>query len=115
MLYVIIEGYRRKDGDGNIKEIVFEDCVGITESIEKAYGIAYLCLCDSIRDCDQEGEIVTIHPPIRDEDNEDEFIITTSGNQKSIQDYVKIFALKEGSDTNRIARNIARYGSKEDN
>lgn len=69
MRYVIIEGYRDKDDDGTINEIVFEDCIGITESLEEAYGIAYLTLCNSIKDCDQEGEEVAIQPPMYDEDN----------------------------------------------
>lgn len=115
MRYVIIGGYRDKDDDGTIKEIVFEDCIGITESVEEAYGIAYLTLCNALKDCDQEGEIVTIRPPIYDADNEDEFFITTSDNQKHVQDFCKIFAISDDSEKERISRNISRYGSKEDN
>lgn len=114
MRYVIINGYRDKNEDGTLGDIVFEDCIGIAESVEEAYGIAYLTLCCAIRDSDQEGEIVTINPPIYDEDNEDEFIITTSNNQKSIKDYCKIFAISDASEKERISRNIGRYGSKED-
>ena len=116
MKYVIINGYRDKhESDGTLGDIVFEYCIGITESVEEAYGIAYLTLCSSLKDSDQEGEIVTINPPSYDEDNEDEFVITTSDNQKHFQDYVKIFALKDSSVNDRIVRNIGRYGSKEDN
>lgn len=113
MRYVIIEGYRQKDDDGTIKEILFEDCIGITESVEEAYGIAYLTLCNSIKDNDQEGETITIEPPKYDEDNEDLFIITTSSNQKRIQDFCKIFAISDDYESERISRNICRYGSKE--
>ena len=115
MRYVIIEGYRDKNEDGTLGDIVFEDCIGITNSVEEAYGIAYLTLYCAIRDSDQEGEIVTINSPTYDEDNEDEFIIMTSDNQKRIQDYCKIFALKDSTVNDRIVRNIARFGSKEDN
>ena len=113
MRYVIIEGYRDKDDDGTIKEILFEDCIGITESVEEAYGIAYLTLCNAIKDNDQEGETITIEPPRYDADNEDLFIITTSSNQKRIQDFCKIFAISDDGEKERISRNICRYGSKE--
>lgn len=112
MKYVIIEGYNNKDDDGTINEILYEDCIGITESLEEAYGIAYLTLCNSIKDCDQEGETVTIRPPMYDEDNPDLFIIMTSDNQKRIQDFCKIFAISDTSVEGRISRNICRYGSK---
>lgn len=113
MKYVIIEGYRQKDDDGTIKEILFENCIGIAESVEEAYGIAYLTLCNAIKDNDQEGETVTIEPPEYDEDNEDLFIITTSSNQKRTQDFCKIFAISDADDSERISRNIGRYGSSE--
>lgn len=113
MRYVIIEGYRQKDDDGTIKEILFENCIGITESVEEAHGIAYLTLCNAIKDNDQEGETVTIEPPKYDEDNENLFIITTSSNQKKIQDFCKIFAISDADDSERISRNICRYGSSE--
>jgi hypothetical protein len=115
-MYVIIEGYYDKNDNGELDGApIYEDVVGITESVEEAYGIAYLTLSDSIMDNDQEGETVTIQVPNWHTENDDEWVIYTSSNQKNIQDFCKIFALKDCSAMDRLNRHIHRYGSKEIN
>ena len=111
MKYVLIGGYKDIDKNGNI--ITFEDCIGITECIEEAYGMAYLYVSAAITDCDQEGEIVTINPPMYNSENENMFIVTTSDNQKGFRDFVKVFALRDNSVIDATIRYTNRWGVKE--
>lgn len=115
MKYVLIGGYADIDENGNMINTTFEDCVGITESIEEAYGMAYLFISAAIKDSDQEGETVTINPPMYNSENEDMFIVTASNNQKNFRDFVKVFALKDSSVKDSTDRYTHRWGAKEDN